>query len=277
MFSDDDFMDLFVVKGGNALNIIYGLTDRSSVDIDISMESDFSMSVDIVREKLERSLQKVFEETGYVPFDVTLKQKPKKLDDKYKNFWGGYTLEFKIIDYNNYVALKDNLAKLRVNAVPIAGQNKKFKIDISKHEYCDGKVDFNIGNYTIQVYSLAMIVYEKLRAICQQNPKYKEIVVASQKDRFRDFFDIYNILESKGLREELLKAENLDVLKKIFAVKKVPLDFLKEIEKQKTLHQTGYLAVKASTSKDIKECDFYYDYVVSYAKDLLEHIDSNDC
>jgi len=40
MFSDDDLMDRFVLKGGNALDLAYKVSTRASMDVDLSMESD---------------------------------------------------------------------------------------------------------------------------------------------------------------------------------------------------------------------------------------------
>ena len=36
-FSDDDLIDTFVVKGGSAIDLIYKLDARASVDIDLSI------------------------------------------------------------------------------------------------------------------------------------------------------------------------------------------------------------------------------------------------
>ena len=41
MFSDDVLMDTLVLKGGNALDIVYKIASRSSIDLDFSMEQDF--------------------------------------------------------------------------------------------------------------------------------------------------------------------------------------------------------------------------------------------
>lgn len=41
MFSDDDLMDMLVLKGGNALDIIHQIEHRASVDLDFSIERDF--------------------------------------------------------------------------------------------------------------------------------------------------------------------------------------------------------------------------------------------
>ena len=36
MFADDTLFNQLVLKGGNALNLIYGIGDRSSLDVDLS-------------------------------------------------------------------------------------------------------------------------------------------------------------------------------------------------------------------------------------------------
>ena len=41
MFSDDDLLNRLVLKGGNALDIVYRLNSRSSIDVDFSMEEEF--------------------------------------------------------------------------------------------------------------------------------------------------------------------------------------------------------------------------------------------
>ncbi len=41
LFSDDDLMDVFVLKGGNAISLVYELDYRASQDIDVSMADDF--------------------------------------------------------------------------------------------------------------------------------------------------------------------------------------------------------------------------------------------
>lgn len=58
LFSDDDLMDIFVLKGGNALDIAHDINSRASVDIDISIESDFSQDeLETVRKKLNGHLK----------------------------------------------------------------------------------------------------------------------------------------------------------------------------------------------------------------------------
>jgi predicted nucleotidyltransferase component of viral defense system len=64
MFSDDDLMDMLVLKGGNVLDLIYEVSARSSIDIDLSMASEFEENkLDIIKEKIEKTLVDTFQDT----------------------------------------------------------------------------------------------------------------------------------------------------------------------------------------------------------------------
>ena len=41
LFSDDQLMDQLVLKGGNALSLIHGVSSRTSPDLDFSLTGDF--------------------------------------------------------------------------------------------------------------------------------------------------------------------------------------------------------------------------------------------
>lgn len=41
LFADDTLMERLVLKGGNALSLVYGLSPRASLDLDFSLETDF--------------------------------------------------------------------------------------------------------------------------------------------------------------------------------------------------------------------------------------------
>ena len=97
MFSDDDLMDRLVLKGGNLLDIVYQLSARASVDVDLSMSGEFE-DVDKLRAKILNALETSFQEYGYIVFDFKLTEQPPKLSDDMKDFWGGYRVEFKLID-----------------------------------------------------------------------------------------------------------------------------------------------------------------------------------
>ncbi len=64
--------------------------------------------------------------------------------------------------------------------------------------------------------------------------------------------------------------ENLELLKNIFNAKKVPLKLLSRIEKYKEYHRSDFSAVKDTVKAgvDLKEFDFYFNYVVNKCKYL---------
>jgi hypothetical protein len=43
LLADDLLMGVLVLKGGNALGLAYDITNRGSLDIDFSMEKDFTV------------------------------------------------------------------------------------------------------------------------------------------------------------------------------------------------------------------------------------------
>ena len=156
-FSDDELMDMLVLKGGNALDIVYKIANRASIDLDFSIETDL-IAIDDFAKRFCSSLEKIFRGHGYEIFDITITEKPEKDSPNIPKFWGGYQLEFKIIDKDNYGKLQTNIENLRRNATVVGpNQKKKFIIDISKWEYCNKKASFEIEGYTIYAYSPEMI------------------------------------------------------------------------------------------------------------------------
>lgn len=278
LFSDDDLMELFALKGGNALTYIYNIHDRASMDIDVSLESSFDelkLALDQVSVSLETSLQSTFTEEGYHVFDVNLDQRPSKTDEKENEFWGGYRLEFKIIELEKWHRLKsDNqdIQDLRKQAISLDNKHhKSFKVDISKHEYCKGKVAKELDYYTIYVYTPIMIVIEKLRSICQQMEDYKNIVPSHRlRPRGQDFFDIYNLVQNYTLN--LYEDDSLNMLKEMFSIKKVPLEFLLHIESEREFHRDSFDAVKDTVRPEIeiKEYDFYFNHTLEIVDKLVK-------
>jgi len=272
LFSDDYFMNIFVLKGGNALDLAYKLSSRTSVDIDISMESDFSDDEkEEIKAKLEHLLIQTFYEENYNVFDFKFLPRPMKPNPDTGGFWGGYCIEFKIIKRDNYERHHKNIDSLRRNAMVIGEkQLKVFTIDISKYEFCKGKQEENIDNFTIYVYSPLMFVYEKLRAICQQMEKYREIIPTNRRPRAKDFFDIYIVINSLDILNDFINPINLDMLNEIFNVKKVPLSFLGEIEGEREFHRESFNSVRDSiySHQEIESYDFYFDYVIKLVRQL---------
>jgi predicted nucleotidyltransferase component of viral defense system len=271
MFSDDDLMDMLVLKGGNALDIIYKLAQRSSKDVDFSIANEFSRKdFKKINSKIERTLKNTFKPEGFVVFDVKLTEKPVRISPDMEKFWGGYQVEFKIIEIENYNKHQDDIESLRRNATVIEKNNRRtFRVDISKFEYCDPKKEYELEGYTIYVYSPEMIIAEKLRAICQQMPEYSKFVRnPSQSARARDFFDIYTVMTNFEI--DLLEKRNKNLIKNIFLAKKVPLNLIAKIKNYREYHRTDFESVQATVkpSIELKAFDYYFDYVLKVCEQL---------
>lgn len=264
LVSDEIFMGILVLKGGNALNIAYDISSRGSIDIDFSMEKDFTeREKKGMTRKAKHLLNDEFSNHGLSVFDVEFVEKPKKINSEVKDFWGGYSLSFKIVKSDTFVILSDDIEKLRRNAIPIGKNNStKFTVDISKYEFIGKKRPVDIEGATVFVYSPEMIALEKLRALCQQIPDYKIIIkYMTEKSRARDFYDIHNILTYFSIDFE--SKENIELAEEIFSAKKVPLNFISKLEKQRELHQGTWTSVVQTISQDedLFEFDYYFNFV----------------
>jgi predicted nucleotidyltransferase component of viral defense system len=265
IFSDDDFMEKFVLKGGNVLDLVYRVSVRSSIDIDLSMEEEFDVdTLDMIKAKFQRILESTFHEKGYAVFDVEFQEKPKEIHPELKDFWGGYEIRFKVIRLAEYKKFSSDIASLRRNALVVGPKNvRTYSIEISKFEYCEEKTYRVLDGYRIYLYTPEMIVIEKLRAICQQMPEYKEIVHGTyQTARARDFVDIYHLTIEYGIK--INSKDNIELLKNIFGAKRVPLRLLNEINKFREFHREDFRAVVDTVKAGVKlkDFNFYFDYVV---------------
>ena len=205
LVSDDDLLDRLVLKGGNAMGLTGEVSVRQSIDVDFSIDGDIAElgSLEEIRELMERLLVETFREEGYEVFDVTLERQPPNLqDDVLGGFWGGYKLAFKVLDAATFKLLDLEETRRRQAIVVAPGVRRTFTVDLSKHECCGEKVLRRVGNHNVYVYSERMLVCEKIRAICQQMPEYREIVKSqSAKPRARDFFDIHHRITNNDVDE----------------------------------------------------------------------------
>src|SRR5208282_1935951 len=214
MFSDDVLMERLVLKVGNALDLVHGISARASIDVDFSMQGDFQEAErEAVRTRVEKTLAQTFREAGYEVFDVKMENKPEALTADLADFWGGYGVEFKLIERERYDQFAGNADQLRRNALHFnPGASAKFTIDISKFEYTTGKEPRDLDGYRIFVYSPAMMVCEKLRAICQQMVEYGPVVKRKRagRARARDVLDIHTLVVERRL--DMSSDENRELL-----------------------------------------------------------------
>jgi hypothetical protein len=78
--------------------------------------------------------------------------------------------------------------------------------------------------------------------------------------RARDFFDIHLIVSRTGV--DLTSAENLELTRQIFAAKEVPLQLLENIGAFREFHRPDWESVRTSTKAQLKDFDYYFDFVV---------------
>ena len=264
LFSDDQLFEQIVLKGGNALSLVYGLSSRTSLDLDFSIEKDFA-DLDDTRKRIFRAVKERFSSAGFVVFDESLEPKPQVLGPDQQAWWGGYEFKFKLIEEAKHKALGGSLETIRRNALVVGpGQQRKFSVDMSKFEYCGGKVELELDSYTIYVYSPEMIAVEKLRAICQQMPEYTLRSQASP--RARDFYDIWRVITATSLN--LTAPEIVELAKHIFAAKQVPLALLAKVSDQREVHRPDWPAVVAAVAESLNDFDFYFDFVVEQVATL---------
>lgn len=272
LFSDDFLMGRLVLKGGNAINIVYKMYNRASLDFDFSIEEDFTKEeLQMVGTRIHNALEAEFKNNELVVFDYRFEPKPQNRQPQDTGFWGGYVAYFKLASFEDYQKYKNNPERMRKRALRIdKGGKQRVEIEISKYEYCE-REEKELDDYIVYVYPPALLALEKLRSICQQTEEYMDIVKKpGLKGRARDFFDIYYLCTVFDIN--LTSDNNRDKLKKVFEAKQVPLTTLVKIEKYKANHAVTFPAVMDTVSmkSKIHPFDFYYDFVVNIANNLAE-------
>jgi len=272
LLSDDNIMEQLVFKGGNAIAMIYKLQSRSSIDLDFSMAQDFdSEEKKYIQDKIKILLEKSFEEVNYNVVNFNFEEKPRVSINEY---WGGYEISFQLIDKKRFSDLPTHSKEiLGRNSKVIYDDKKKFTIDISKYEYCSAKKSQKFEGYKIYVYTIEMIVFEKLRSICQQTEEYQNIVKCSITSRARDFFDIYNLIENCKI--DISTPENLELLKAIFDAKNVPLKLILGIKKYYNFHNESFDSLKETVeyaNLQLKDFNFYFSYLIKKVENLKDKI-----
>jgi len=270
LFSKDSLLQQLVLKGGNLLDLVYGISTRPSKDIDLSLRSEFE-DMDRARRDIEEALADTFREHGYVVFDVKLVEEPPEALRHTRKFWGGYKAEFKLLPAESHGLLASDPERARREAVVVReAQGRRFPIEISKYEYCEGAIEEEIDGYTIMVYTPVMLTCEKLRAICQQMPEYKAFVGGKGRPRGRDFLDLHTIVEH--FRIDFADTRLHETLLGVFRVKEVSLRLLGEIKTEdvKEYHRDDFenIAATVRPGADLQSFEFYWRYVVDRVEQL---------
>jgi len=260
---DDTLSETLILKGGNAISLVYGLSDRPSYDLDFSIEDDFE-DFEEVKALLIKSLETELSAEGYKIIDFNFDFKPHK--GEVPSFWGGYNISFKVIDLKTFEELGQNIDEARrahVFRLNEKTNSSKFEIEISRSEYFEGctKQHEIEDEAKILVYLPDLLVAEKVRALCQSLPYYKTEILGNKKSitkaRARDLYDIDIILSSFDI--DINSLEFKSTIKKVFDIKKVPYEYVKKIDDIEDVLKNDFASVKMTiTDPDVKEFEYYY-------------------
>ena len=214
-------------------------------------------------------LQNEFNQLGYQVVSFKFEEKPSTKKEWTPPFWGGYKIDFSILKEEVFSNLSEaQLKNINAFAESIEDGKKKIQIDLSFDEYTDPRIKETIDDIDVYLYSPLMIIYEKIRASCQQLPEY---TVGMNKKRARDLFDIYTILTNIkhiDLYDEVLNPDNLYIIDKMFSIKDVSIELIPKIETIKEELREDYLnKVIPQVPGDQSTPDF--DYLFEFNKELF--------
>lgn len=277
IFSNDELLNYLTLKGGAGLLIASHLT-RTTQDIDFSIKDDVILDKEKYMPIFRKLLTDAFSEREYKIINFKFLPTPKGKNfyrsspiDSNDIIWGGYEIRFGIISNEQYDT-KYKRFKLKgkkgmFEAIP----EKEVEIDLSAGEYTEPRERRTLDGYVIYVYTPLMTLYEKARASAQQLPEYK---FTHTKTRSRDFYDIYKLLSDKDLdlENKAKDPKNIDILKKMFDAKWVPLELLLKMETYKEELSSDYSnnVIPQIRDKDKPEFEFIFSLVSNLFKQLYE-------
>ncbi|MFN6399992.1 MAG: nucleotidyl transferase AbiEii/AbiGii toxin family protein [Planctomycetota bacterium] len=141
LFSNDYLLEKLVLKGGNALSLVYSISTRASLDIDLSIPDNFE-NFESVSYQIKFGLDRSFEQLSLVVFDFSMSEEPHVVSRHLAGFWGGYKIVFKLIERTKFQEHQNDIEWLRMKSLAVGESTaRKFEIDISKHEYTGEKHD----------------------------------------------------------------------------------------------------------------------------------------
>jgi hypothetical protein len=262
LFSDEWLFNHLVMKGGNALALVYHVGGRSSLDLDFSIEDDFEDCAR-VSSRMASALSSTLEGAGVRVFDFRMEPKPNPSETR---TWGGYIAEFKLIPLSLASKLDFRMDDMRRQALSVApgSQRRRYTIEISKYEYVGDKVVRNVEGVDVCVYSPVLLAAEKLRALLQQHPEYRQIGDSLKRSRARDLYDIWTISDFFAIKLD----RHLPTVNAVFAAKGVDLNLLGRLSELRALHMASWSDVELSVSRALEDFDFYFNFVVEVANSL---------
>lgn len=266
--ADDDLYAMLVLKGGNALSLVHDIGHRASTDIDYSMEADTG-DANALGKRIFSALRTHLAPLGFVLFSTRFTARPTQAPGGRLRKWGGYEAEFKLVPRERFEALGGEVGRLSREALTVSpggGAPRSFRIQISKYEYCDDKMEKEIDDgYTCQVYSLGLIAAEKLRSLCQQMPEYSQRT--NPAPRAQDFYDIHALVTEGGV--EFSEERMHELIRAVFRAKEVPLTLLARLSYGRDFHRHAWPDVQNSIPAGRQpDYDYYFEFVLGEVQKL---------
>ncbi|NCI51318.1 nucleotidyl transferase AbiEii/AbiGii toxin family protein [Sediminibacterium roseum] len=267
--TEEDLMELLVLKGGNAIDLHndahLGHLSRASFDLDFSIEGGDFDDWPTVERRMKTALENTFSGKDLVLLDFVFEPQPKTAsrNAEMQEFWGGYKATFKVIERKLFELHQGNLETIRRNAVVLRKNHSTvFELEFSKFEYVGGKQAITIDGFPMYIYTPVMIVLEKVRALCQQLPDYASVIpVFHGRQRAKDFYDIWLLMQTHPF--DPADPVNKETLIRIFAAKKVPLSYIKQLRENAGFHRDNWNQVEntVEASEKLQGFDFYVNFV----------------
>jgi predicted nucleotidyltransferase component of viral defense system len=191
--STSEYVDHFVLKGGNLMYAIYGLDSRPTTDIDLE-----GLNIHNIPSVLET----IFLQILLIPIDdgITFNLTKLKVDPIQEN--------------NNYqglrITLETQLDTIKQMIQVDVGFGDAITPQPIKMNYPTILEDFlapNLWTYTIET-----VIAEKLQAM---------LVLAQLNSRMKDFYDIHMLIQSQKIDYNILK----EAVKRTFSQRNTPLEF----------------------------------------------------
>lgn len=265
LFSNKFLRDSLVLKGGAALSLSEKLYNRLSKDIDFSIESGIAKPESFFK-KAESALRSRFKKHDFEVFDFKYIKRPRKRAIQKPHTWGGWLVTFKLADKDSRAKNIDQ--KRRRALMPKGHKSTNITFEISEHEYCGLTRQFKLEGVVIKAYDPALLVVEKLRAICQQHSSYPH---TRSRNRARDYFDIYALVKKHRSGRFFKKIKNH--IKPVFDAKQVATDIIAKIFEKDFIEfqENGFEEVKNTVSNisgGIEGFDFYVDQLRLLLEDV---------
>lgn len=268
IYKEDIFSKALYLKGGQALRFVEDADSRLSTDLDFSITKSLEEPVKFFK-ILEETIYNHFDTIDLHIFDFKFKRKPEVSKEGYPDFWTGWEVHFKLIERSKKALAIDQ--KRREAIRPERANGTIIELEISQYEYCESIQKVDLRGAMIKSYSRALLILEKLRALCQQHSDYK---YKGQKFRARDFYDISILIyksTKSGERKQLINECKLHN-KGVFDAKEVPLNILDKITLDDfvDIQRKNWEQVVSTLQGDKESFDYYVSTVKDFIKQLKE-------